>query len=263
MRIIVSVKAVPVPGSVEVDPETHTLKRSSAELILNPPDRAAIEMALRLKASYGAEVVVISMGPPNVIPILKRIYAQGADKIILLSDRAFAGSDTLATSYVLSRAIEKIFDYNLVLMGLHSIDGETGQVPAETAAILGLPSLTNVKQMWKEGDSWIALREHEYGEEEVEVEIPAVISVNDEAFDYFTPPSLKRLLKAEEIDPEIWTASDLQIAPERLGLEGSPTKVLDVYQKVLDTKGKIIEGDPSLLAEEIYKVLKEKGIVKN
>ncbi|PMP93784.1 MAG: electron transfer flavoprotein subunit beta, partial [Thermodesulfobacterium geofontis] len=105
-KIIVCIKGVPKPGSIKVDPETHTLKRESMELILNPNDRPALEMALRLKNTYNTEVVVISMGPPNVIPLLKYIYALGADQIILLSDRAFAGSDTLATSYVLAKAIE-------------------------------------------------------------------------------------------------------------------------------------------------------------
>ncbi|NPA40307.1 MAG: electron transfer flavoprotein subunit beta/FixA family protein [Thermodesulfobacteria bacterium] len=262
-KIILCVKGVPEPGSVKVDPETHTLKRESAELILNPPDRDAIQMALELKKNYDAEVTAISMGPPNVIPILKRIYAQGIDKLILLSDRAFAGADTLATSYVLAKAIRKISDFSVVLMGLHSIDGETAQVPPETAAILGIPSVTNVKRIWKEEEKkWIVLREHEYGEEEVEIEAPFVASIAKEAFDYYTPPSLKRLLKLKEIEPEVWSASDLEAEPDKLGLKGSPTQVLDVFERKIETTGKIIEAEPEELVEELIKVLKQKEIIK-
>jgi len=261
-RVIVCIKGVPEPGSVKVDPETHTLKRESAELILNPPDRDAIQMALELKNNYGVEVIAISMGPPNVIPILKRVYSQGVDKVILLSDKAFAGADTLATSYVLAKAIQKIPEFSVVLMGLHSIDGETAQVPPETAAIIGIPSVTNVKRIWKEEDKWLLLRTHEYGEEEIEIEAPFVASVAKEAFDYYTPPSLKRILKLKEIEPEVWNASDLGAEPDKLGLKGSPTQVLDVFEKKIEAKGKIIEGEPEILVEELIKILKQKEIIK-
>ena len=261
-NIVVCIKGVPVPGSVQVDPETNTLKRESAELILNPNDLPALEMAIRLKEKYGAEVTAISMGPPNVIPVLRRAYAMGCDRIILLSDRAFAGADTLATSYVLARALEKIFNYDLVLMGLSSIDGETAQVPPETAAILGIPSVTNVLEVRKVENFFVVLRETEYGKEELEVEGQLVCSVSPQAFDYCRPCSLKRLIEVKDKDPEIWTASDLQASPDRLGLKGSPTRVEDVFEKKLDVKGVVIEGEPLDLAKKLIEVLKDKEVVK-
>uniref|UniRef100_A0A7V4JR46 Electron transfer flavoprotein subunit beta/FixA family protein n=1 Tax=Thermodesulfobacterium geofontis TaxID=1295609 RepID=A0A7V4JR46_9BACT len=261
-KIIVCIKGVPKPGTTKVDPETHTLKRESIELILNPNDRAALEMAGRLKNTYNTEVIVISMGPPNVIPLLKYAYALGADQMILLSDRAFAGSDTLATSYVLAKAIERLSPFSLILMGLKSIDGETAQVPPETASLLDIPSLTNVKNLFMENDKWVAIREIDYGEEEVEVKPPLVASVSPTAFDYIRPPSLKRLIEVKNKEPLIWQAKDLNLDPQKLGLQGSPTQVIEVFEKKVEAKGLILEGNPEELVEKLLEILKDKGLIK-
>lgn len=261
-NLIVCIKGVPKPGTVKVDPQTHTLKRESAELILNPPDKQAIEMAIKLKESYGFKVIAITMGPPNVIPVLREVYALGIDEMILLSDKVFAGGDTLATSYVLAKAIQKFSPFALILMGLKSIDGETSQVPPETASLLGIPSITNVKSLKREGDkTWTVLRETEYGEEELEVEGPLVVSISSQAFDYLRPPSLKRLLEARNKHPIIINASDLEVDISRVGLEGSPTQVMDVFEKKLEVKGVILEGEPEKLVEKLIEVLKEKNIL--
>ena len=143
-KLIVCVKAVPKPETVKVDPETHTIKRESSELILNPLDRYALELAMRVKESTDAKIIIISMGPPNAEKALKEAYSYGGDEMILLSDKAFAGSDTLATSYVLAQAVKKLEPFDLLFMGEESIDGETGQVPAETAAFLGILSFKGV-----------------------------------------------------------------------------------------------------------------------
>ncbi len=262
-KLIVCIKGVPEPGSVKVDPETHALKRESMELILNPNDRSALEMAVRLKNDYNIELVVISMGPPNVIPLLKHAYALGVDQMVLLSDRAFAGSDTLATSYVLAETIKKLSPFSLVLMGLKSIDGETAQVPPETASLLGIPSLTSVKSLFMEDNKWIAIRETEYGEEEVEVEGPLVCSVSPTAFEYIRPPSLKRLLEVKNKETIVWQAGDLNLDSQRLGLSGSPTQVVEVIEKKIETKGIILEGEPEELVEKLIEVLKEKALIKN
>ena len=261
MRIIVSIKGVPKPETVKVDPETHALRRESAELILNPFDRSALEMAARLKEKYNAEVIAISMGPPNVIPLLREAYSICADRIILLSDRAFAGADTLVTSRVLAQAIKKLAPFDLVLMGLKSADGETAQVPPETAAILGIPSIINVKNLSFEGGKVIALRETEYGLEELEAEPPIVVSLYPK-LDYFRPPSFKRLLEIRNIEPEIWSAKDLELNEEKLGLSGSPTRVLGVFEKKFAEKGEIWEGEPEELAKRLINLLKEKGFLK-
>jgi len=261
-RVIVCLKGVPRPETVKLDPETHTLRRESAELILNPFDRSALEMAARLKEKYGVEVIALSMGPPNVIPLLKEAYGICADRMILLSDRAFAGSDTLATSKVLARAIERFSPFALVLMGLKSADGETAQVPQETASLLGLPSLINVKEVFFEEEKVIALRITDYGEEEVEIEGPAVLSLYPR-LEYFRPPSFKRLLKAKDLEPEVLTAKDLSLREEELGLKGSPTRVSGVMEKRFAERGEVWEGEPEELAKRLLQLLKEKGFLKN
>jgi len=261
-KIIVCIKGVPKPGTVKVDPETHTLKRESAELMLNPNDRSALEMAMRLKEKTKGEVIVITMGPPNVIPLLKEAYSLGADKIVLLSDKAFAGADTLATSRVLASAISKLMPFSLVLMGLKSIDGETAQVPPETASLLGIPSVINVKEIHLEGGKAIVIRESEYGEEELEVELPMVASITPQ-LDYYRPPSLKRLLEVRNIEPLVYTSKDLLLPEELLGLKGSPTQVGSVFEKKIISRGEIWEGSPEELAKKLIGVLKEKEILKS
>lgn len=260
-KVIVCIKGVPVPGATKVDPETHTLKRESLELILNPNDKSALEMAIRLKETYNFKVVVISMGPPNVIPLLKYAYALGCDEMILLSDKAFAGSDTLATSLILAKTIQKLSPYSVILTGLKSIDGETAQVPPEIGALLGVPSLTNVKKLLKENDYWIAIRENEYGEEELEVSEPFVASINPHVFDYLKPPSLKRLLEVEKKEPTVFTISDLDLDPQQVGLNGSLTQVIEVFEKKIETKGTIIEGNPQELINKLIEILKTKDVI--
>lgn len=262
-KIIVCIKGVPKPGTVKVDPETHTLKRESAELILNPNDRSPLEIAMRLKNKYSCEVVVITMGPPNAIPLLKEAYSLGADRVILLSDRLFAGSDTLATSRVLAKAITKLAPFSLVLMGLRSIDGETAQVPPETAALLGLPSIINIKEMTlTDNGKALITRETDYGEEELEVELPLVGSITPH-LDYYRPPSYKRLLEVKNIDPEIWNAEDLNLPEEVVGLKGSPTRVGSVFEKKLVQRGEIWEGSPEELAKRLLEFLREKELLKS
>ncbi len=261
-KVIVCIKGVPKPGTVKVDPETHTLKRESAELILNPMDRSALEMAMRLKDKYNCEVVVITMGPPNAVPLLREAYSLGTDKMILLSDRLFAGSDTLATSRVLARAISNLKPFSLVLMGLKSIDGETAQVPPETASLLDLPSVINVKQISVEGEKVLVVRETDYSEEEIEVELPAVLSVTP-YLDYYRPPSFKRMLEARKLDPLILSAQDLALPEEVLGLKGSPTQVHSVFEKKIMERGEIWEGSPEELAKRLINLLKEKEVFKN
>ncbi len=260
-KIIVGIKGVPKPGTVKVDPETYTLKRESMDLILNPYDRYALEMAVQLKEKYKSEVVVISMGPFNVIPILKQAYALGADKMILISDKLFAGSDTLGTSYVLARAIEKISPFSIILMGVKSIDSETSQVGPETASFLNIPSITFVKEIFKENDHWIVIRETDYGEEEVEVEGPFLATVST-SLNYVRPPSLKRILEVKNREPLFWNAQDLKVEEEKVGLKGSPTQVVSVEEKKVEAKGIIIEDEPKVLVEKLIDLLKEKGIIK-
>ncbi|KKL53589.1 hypothetical protein LCGC14_2273920, partial [marine sediment metagenome] len=153
MKIFVCIKQVPGVSEVKIDPNTNTLVREGVESIINPPDRNAIELALILKQIHDAEVFVLSMGPPQAEEVLREAIAMGADKGYLLTDRAFAGADTLATSYTLALAIKKIVNEDkpeekyLVICGAQAIDGDTGQVPPELAEELGIPQITYVQNI--------------------------------------------------------------------------------------------------------------------
>lgn len=260
-KIIVCVKAVPDPGSVKVDPETHTIRRESAELFLNPHDLPALEMAMRLKEKFEVEIYALSMGPPNAISVLKEAYSLGVDRVILLSDRAFAGADTLATSKVLARALEKLSPFSLVLMGLRSIDGETAQVPPETASLLGIPSVTNVSNITFDGEFLVLERITDYGVEELEIQPPLVASIVTR-LDYIRPPSLKRLLQMKDLEVPIWNAEFLGLSAEDLGLKGSPTQVASVFEKKHLSRGEIWEGSPEELAEKLLIFLRERGFIR-
>jgi len=260
MNLIVGLKPVPKPGTVKVDPETHTVKRASAELIINPPDRFALEMAVELKERYGGKVIALMMGPPNAVPLLKEAYALGADEMVLLSDRAFAGSDTLATSYALAQGFKKLSPFDLVLMGKASIDGETAQVGPETGAWLGIPSLTQVISLRRENGSWVARRLFEHFEEEVEFSGPAVITVEPETNDP-RPPSLKRLLAVKNLEPQVFSAKDLSCEPSKTGLSGSPTQVLEVFTPTYEGQREILSGKPEEVVEKLVSLLRERGLI--
>ena len=144
MNIIVCLKQVPGTTDVKIDPETNTLRREGIENVVNPFDTYALEEGVRLRERYGGKVTVISMGPPQAEEMLREAISCGADEAILISDRAFAGSDTLATSYTLSCVVNKLRDYDLVICGRQTIDGDTGQVGPELSEVLGLPFVAYV-----------------------------------------------------------------------------------------------------------------------
>ena len=260
MHLIVCLKPVPRPGTVRVDPETHTLRRESAELVINPPDLYALEMAVELKERYGGKVSALMMGPPNAGPLLKEAFTLGADEMVLLSDRAFAGSDTLATSYALSRGIARLEPFDLVLMGKASVDGETAQVGPETAAWLELPSLTQVTRILREGDLFVAERLLDGYLEEVEFSGPAVLTVEPETVT-LRPPSLKRMLAVRGLEPRVFSAADLGCDPERLGLSGSPTQVLSVFSPEAQKERLVLSGEPEEVVDRLVSALRKQGLL--
>ena len=260
MRVMVCLKPVPEPGSVKVDPETHTLKRESATLILNPADRFALEAAVRLKEKTGAEVVGVMMGPPNAAPLLKEAYACGADRVFLLSDRAFAGADTLATSYVLAQAAKKLGPFELVLCGKVSLDGETAQVGPELAAWLDWPSVIWIKSLAPEEGRLRVVRLTDDGEEEVLVKLPAVVTVEPETMDA-RPPSLRRLLEIMDQEVPVLSAADLEADEALIGLSGSPTRVLDVYTPTYEGKKEFLSGPAEEVVNRLVSLLRERGLI--
>lgn len=182
MNIIVCIKQVPDTTEIKIDPVKNTLIREGVPSIMNPDDKGGLELALRFKDKYGANVTVISMGPPQADVILREAFAMGVDRAILLSDRKFAGADTLATSYALAGAI-KTMDYDLIIAGRQAIDGDTAQVGPEMAEHLGLPQVSYVMDAERKGDNLIVKKENEDSIQVLEVEGKCVLTVPASAFE--------------------------------------------------------------------------------
>ncbi len=261
MKIIVCLKTVPLPGTVKVDSETHRLIRESSQLIINPYDRFALEMAVRLKETSGGQVWVVSMGPPQAKEALIEALGCGADEVFLLSDRSFAGSDTLATSYALARAIEKMAPFDLIVCGKVAIDGETAQVGPELAQRLGVPSVTQVVAASTEEGALKVTRVLDHAREELRVALPALITVER---DWGRPrlPSLKRLLAAQNREIPVWGAAEVAAEPDKIGFSGSPTEVVEVFSPTYDGQGEIIQGDNvEEMVGRLVSILRERGLI--
>jgi electron transfer flavoprotein beta subunit len=230
MHIICCIKQVPDTAQVKIDPDTNTLIRSGVESICNPYDLIAVEVAVQLVEKHGGKVTVITMGPPQAESALRDALALGAHEAILLSHRAFAGADTLATSYTLSRAITKIArtePVQLIMCGKQAIDGDTGQTGPGIATRLGCTLFTYVSEIrevnLESGDITVR-REVEGGSEIVRGKTPALLTVE---LQLGTPryASLPELVRSLREDIKVWGADEIEALPERLGVKGSPTLV--------------------------------------
>lgn len=234
MHIICCIKQVPDTTQVKIDPETNTLMRAGVESICNPYDLVATEAAVQLTEKYGGKVTVISMGPPQAESALRECLALGANEAILLSDRAFAGADTLATSYTLSRTIARIAatdPVHLVICGKQAIDGDTAQTGPGIATRLDYTQSTYVSEIVSvnmENSTVTVKREVEGGSEIVEGKLPALLTVELElsSIRYTSLPELVRSLRQ---DIKVWGAGEINAPPERLGLKGSPTSVKEIF----------------------------------
>jgi len=255
MRYIVCVKQVPNTTEIKIDPVTNTLIREGVQSILNPFDAYAIEEAVRLKEAHGGTVTAISMGPPQVESTLREAVSLGVDEIILLSDRSFAGADTWATSYTLAAAIKHLGDYTLILTGQQAIDGDTAQVGPGIAAHLDLPQTCFVRKIDDISCSKVTLqRLMEDGYDTVEMQLPAVISVVKEIN---TPrlPSLRGKRNAKNAELKILTAKDLELDESKIGLNGSPTQVLNIFSPKHEKQVEKFDGDPDQAVDLIVKRL--------
>ena len=257
MTIIVCIKQVPDTNNVRINPETNTLIREGVASIINPFDMYAIEEAVRLKEKLGARTIVLSMGPPQAQEALREALSLGIDEAILVCDRAFAGSDTWATSYTLSKAIEKIGEYSLIICGKQAADGDTAQVGPGIAAHLDLPQVTYVKKI-EEIDQKRAKVESmtEEGYEIIETPLPVLITVVKEIN---TPrlPSLKGKMRARSASITIWSAKDLDVEPDCLGLNGSPTRVVKIFTPPARSGGQKFTGEPQELVNKLTQLLKD------
>lgn len=255
MRFIVCIKQVPNTTEIKIDPQTNTLVREGVESILNPFDAYAVEEAVRLKEAHGGTVVAISMGPNQGESTLREAVSLGVDEIILLSDRKFAGADTWATSYTLAAAIKYLGEFNLIITGQQAIDGDTAQVGPGIAAHLDIPQTCFVRKVEAIDENKIRVqRLMENGFDTVEMCTPALISVVKEIN---TPrlPSLRGKRNAKNAQLKVLTAEDLGLDEHRIGLNGSPTQVLNIFSPKHDKQVEKFDGDSDEAVELIIRRL--------
>lgn len=260
MEIAVCVKQVPDTTEVKIDPVTNTLIREGVPSIVNPFDKYALEMALQLRDKHGGKVTVLSMGPPQAAAALRECIAMGADEAVLLSDRAFAGSDTLATSYTLSQAVRKMGNVDLIICGKQAIDGDTAQVGPEMAEHLGIGQLTYISKLEFDGERIIADREQDEGYDIIEAKLPLVVTIIKLTTDPRLP-TVKGTAKAYRSEIPVWTATDIAIDPKSAGLDGSPTQVRRIFTPQRRGKGELIEGDSKEAVDVLVDKLRQAKIL--
>ncbi len=264
IKIVVCVKQVPGTTEIKIDPDTNTLIREGVENIINPFDCYAVEEAVRIKERFegeNVEAVAITMGPPQSVEILKEAISVGVDNAVLLSDRAFAGADTWATAATLARAINKIEDCRLIILGKQTLDGDTGQVGPELAQKMNIPFIgyvSSILEIDKNKMKVKRLMEDRY--ETFEVNLPAAISV---VKDINVPrvPSLRGKMKAKNAEIPVWDAQKLEADENEVGLSGSYTQVVKIFTPQIKHETIKIEGTTGEQVEHLYKVLKELNVI--
>lgn len=261
MKILVFVKQVPDTDDVKLDPKTGNIMREGVASKLNPLDANAVEAAIQLKEKYGATVCAVSMGPPQAEEVLKKALALGCDEAYLLSDRAFGGADTLATSYVLSMAARKIGDYDLLLFGRHAVDGDTAQTGPATAAHLGIPQITLASSIDVQDGYIVCDRTLEDCVQRVRVKMPALVTVTGEIN---TPryPKPINIMKALKKPRFVWNAEELGADAAQCGIPGSPSSTKVVFEppkRNADTK--YFSGAPEEIAAQIADLLHDEHLI--
>ena len=260
MKIVVCIKQVPDTTEIKLDPATGTMIRDGVPSIMNPDDKGGLELALQLKDKYGAEVTVITMGPPQADDILREAFAMGADRAIHLNDRKFAGADTLATSNAIAGAL-RVLDFDLVITGRQAIDGETAQVGPQIAEHLDLPQVTYVENLEFDGSRTFTIRKStEDGFQLVQVDAPCVVTVLATA-NKARYMSVRGIVEAYNKEVEVWGFEHISVEEEKLGLKGSPARVWISFTKGAPAAGKVFEVEPAEAADIIVEKLKEKFII--
>lgn len=262
MNIIVCIKQVPDTTEVKIDTKTGRLIREGVPSIINPEDKNALEEALRIKEKNGAKITVLTMGPPQAEDALREALAMGADEAILLSDIKFAGSDTWATANALAGAVKIIDKYDLVLCGRQAIDGDTAQVGPQLAEALGLAQVSYAQKIELTNDKVKVERELEDGYEVIEAKLPLLITcthnLNEPRY-----PTLKGIDEAFNKEIIKWSAKDVKVAEDKVGLKASPTMVKKTFTPGAKGQGTILKGSIKDIAQELIEKLKEKEIIQN
>ena len=262
MNIIVCVKQVPQTNDVRIDPETGVLIREGVPSITNPEDSNALEEALLLREEQGGNIVAITMGPPQAEEALRDALAMGADEAILLCDRAFAGADTLATSYTLGSAIRTLGYFDLILCGTKTLDGNTGQVGPQLAEFLDLPQITHARRVEIRGRILRAERAFEEGYELIESRLPALVTVTKEV-NQPRIPSIDQIMQSyREKEVKIWSAADLGVDEHSVGLEGSAIKMSRIYKPDFGKREvDFIEGSTEYVVQGLLAKLRDRHII--
>ena len=262
MDILVCVKQVPDTTEIKINYETNTLIREGVPSIVNPFDAYALEVAVRLKEKHGGTVTVLSMGPDQAKAALKECLSVGADKAYLLSDRAFGGSDTLATSHILASAIHSLGKFDLIMCGKQAIDGDTAQVGPEIAEHLDIPQVTYALDAdVTEDGKVIVKKETETGYEMVETQIPALLTVVKTEFEP-RMASVKAKIAANRKPIDVITSQDITIDLSRAGLKGSPTKVKKTYTPPMKGDSVVIKEETAKESvDKLISILDEKSII--
>ncbi|MEW9123372.1 MAG: electron transfer flavoprotein subunit beta/FixA family protein [Thermotaleaceae bacterium] len=260
MNIVVCIKQVPDTTEVRLDPNTGTLIRDGVPSIINPDDKSGLEAALVIKDKIGAKVTVLTMGPAQAEKALREALAMGADEAILLSDRAFAGADTWATSSTLAAAIKKL-DYDLIIAGRQAIDGDTAQVGPQIAEHLRIPQVSYVEELELDGDKLLLKRAFEDGYHKIRVNMPCLITTLSEMNQprYMSVGGIFDAYREKEILR--WTLEDIEVNKDHIGLKGSPTKVKKSFTKGVKAAGEKHEVEPQEAAKIIVNKLKERHII--
>ena len=269
MHIVVAIKQVPETSNVKMDPEKGTIIRSGSEAVVNPLDLYAIEAALQMKEQYGGRVTVISMGPPRAEKALREAVAMGCDGAWLISDRKFGGSDTWATSYILSRALTAIGEFDLIITGERATDGDTAQVGPGIAAWLDLPLATYVAKIGAletpptgpvrlEADRLV-----EDGYQQIRTTLPALLTVVKEIAEPRLP-TLEGKKRARALEIPLLDRDALELDPVNIGLKGSPTKVVKIDTPRVTRGGRTVRADenPEGAVRELLEFLREKELIQ-
>jgi electron transfer flavoprotein beta subunit len=261
MNILVCLKQVPGTTDVKIDPQTNTLVRQGIKNVVNPFDTYALEEGVRIKERYGGRVTAISMGPAQAEEVLRDAIATGADDAVLLSDGAFAGADTLATAYTLARAIDKLEQYELIICGRQTVDGDTGQVGPEVAEMLGIPFVAYVSKIEEVGDGYMRVKRMvEDGYEVMEAPLPAVLTVVKE-INVPRLPSLRGLTRAKSAVIPVWTLHELGVDNNMVGLSGSATRVTKIFFPQRVSRGEIFQGELESQVSSLIDKLREAKVV--
>ncbi len=261
MNIVVCLKQVPGTTEVKIDPQTNTLIRQGIENIINPFDTYALEEGVRLKEKHGGKVTVITMGPPQAEAALREAISLGADEAVLLSDRAFAGADTWATAFTLSSAVKKLEQYDLIICGRQTIDGDTGQVGPELAEMLDIPFVAYVGQIEEIVENRMRVRRMvEEGHEIIETTLPAVITVSKE-INVPRLPSLRGIIKSKSAKVTTWGIQELGVEENMVGLAGSSTQVIKVFFPQRISQAEILSGDLTSQVDSLINKLRDASLI--